>query len=138
MDSTTTEHRNEVLLVGRLSTGPTARGLPSGDVVTSWRLVAERPARRTATPEDDQDSATGNKTEMDRRTVDALECATFRPSVAQELESANSGDALEVRGALRRRFWRSPSGVASRYEIEATQARCLDAVATEAPTGGGP
>jgi hypothetical protein len=29
-------------------------------------------------------------------------------------------DVVTVRGALRRRFWRSPGGPASRYEVEAT------------------
>ena len=37
-----TTHRNEVLLVGRLSAEPEVRELPSGDEITTWRLVVHR------------------------------------------------------------------------------------------------
>lgn len=120
METAAAEHRNEVLVIGRLSAEPVARNLPSGAVVTSWRLVVERPAGHPG-------GKGGDPAGSDRRTVDALECATFREDVARAVESARSGDVLEVRGALRRRFWRSSSGVASRYEIEATNAQCVRA-----------
>src|SRR4051794_27078795 len=42
MSADTIEHRNEVLLVGRLSAAPEQRVLPSGDEITVWRLVVAR------------------------------------------------------------------------------------------------
>jgi single-strand DNA-binding protein len=33
------------------------------------------------------------------------------------------GTEVEVRGSLRRRFWRSPTGPASRYEVEVRSLR---------------
>lgn len=123
MDARAPDHRNDVTLVGRLSAGPVVRDLPSGDAVTSWRLVVERTPRN---------GLSGDQPSRANRTVDALECATFLPEVAQVMASAQSGDLLEVKGALRRRFWRSSTGVASRYEVETTAARCLVA-ADQAP-----
>ena len=35
--------RNEVLLLGRLSVAPEPRELPSGDEITTFRLVVDRP-----------------------------------------------------------------------------------------------
>lgn len=116
MDARATAHRNEVTLVGRLSAEPVVRELPSGDAVTSWRLVVDRAPRQNPTS-DERGRA--------NRTVDALECATFLPEVSRAIASARSGDLVETTGALRRRFWRSSTGVASRYEVEATGVRCL-------------
>lgn len=119
MEAETTAHRNEVTLVGRLSAEPVTRDLPSGDAVTSWRLVVERAPRH---------GASGDQHGRSNRTVDALECATFLPEVSRAMASVQSGDLVEVTGALRRRFWRSSTGVASRYEVEATNARGLAVV----------
>jgi len=40
-----------------------------------------------------------------------------------------AGDIIEIDGALRRRFWRTPGGPVSRYEVEVRKARRLTAAA---------
>jgi len=111
-----TAPRNEVLLVGRLSAAPAERELPSGDVLLSWRVVVDRPAEP------------GGATERsgDRRTaVDALECVAKAAGVRRVAASWQVGDVVQVEGALRRRFWRGPGGLASRHEVEVRAARRL-------------
>jgi single-strand DNA-binding protein len=106
------EHCNDVHLVGRLAAEPVTRELPSGDVLVQFRLVVERGRpRRQAGPR--------------APTVDTLECAAWRKDVQRSLASCLPGDVVEVSGALRRRFWRSPGGPASRSEVEATRLRRL-------------
>ncbi len=106
------EHCNDVHLVGRLAAAPVRRELPSGDVLMQFRLVVERGRpRRQAGPK--------------APTVDTLECTAWRKDVQRSLTSCQPGDVLEVTGALRRRFWRSPGGPASRSEVEATRLRRL-------------
>jgi single-strand DNA-binding protein len=102
------ESRNEVLLVGRLSGPPEERALPSGDVVVSFRVVVDRPPRRSAP------RAT---------TVDALECAVWTAALRRAALSWQAGDVLELEGAIHRRFWRVLTGTSSRYEIEVSRAR---------------
>lgn len=114
--------RNDVTLVGRLGGAPARRPLPSGDVLVAWRLIVDRTARPPGA----------------RRVVDTLPCVTFERDVCRETERWQIGDTLEVRGAVRRRFWRTASGAVSRYEIEVTHARRIAGVATlGAPSPGG-
>jgi single-strand DNA-binding protein len=102
---------NQVLLVGRLSGEPTVRALPSGDVLTSWRLVVDR----TGVPA----AASGIRAP----TVDTIDCVAHKRSVQRLATRWVSGDVLEVRGVLRRRFWRGAQGAASRCEVEVTEAK---------------
>ena len=108
----TEDDRNEVVLVGRLSAPPMARELPSGDVVTSFRVVVRRPesARRGA----------------NSPVVDALECAVWRGDVRRVVRSWGPGDLVQVAGSLRRRFWRSASGAVSTWEVEVAKARRME------------
>jgi single-strand DNA-binding protein len=106
-----TEPRNEVLLVGRLSAPPEERSLPSGDVLVSFRVVVDRPPIRRR-------SAPGRTT-----TVDALECVVWTGPLRRAALGWRPGDVLELEGALRRRFWRVPTGASSRYEVEVSRAR---------------
>lgn len=104
------EHTNAVHLVGRLSAEPEARELPSGDVVVTFRLVVTRdPATRLG----------GGRSP----TVDTLDCAVWTKGARRSLRSCRPGDVLEVRGALRRRFWRAPQGASSRSEVEVATVR---------------
>lgn len=109
--------RNEVTLVGRLSGLPQERTLPSGDALLSWRLVVARPA---------DTGATG------RPSVDTFDCAAFRGHVRRAAARWTDGDVIEVAGALRRRFWRTPSGAASRVEVEVSRARRIRRVGDRA------
>jgi single-strand DNA-binding protein len=99
---------NDVLLVGRLAATPEVRSLPSGDVVVTFRLVVDRPARR---------HLSGSAAR-----VDTLDCAAFRSDVRRRCQRWEPGDVVEVRGSLRRRFFRTGGGPASRYEVEVATA----------------
>ncbi|HZG95068.1 MAG TPA: single-stranded DNA-binding protein [Mycobacteriales bacterium] len=103
-------HRNEVVLVGRLAAAAEERTLPSGDVMLSWRLVVDRPpAARSA--------------ERRTPTLDTLDCVAWRGDVQRSAGAWSVGDTVEVSGAMRRRFWRSPGGPVSRTEVEVLRAR---------------
>lgn len=106
MDSTT---RNEVLLVGRLAADPVSRELPSGDLLTSFRLVV---TRRQAAPQ----RGAG---------LDTIDCVARAAGVRRAAGAWRAGDVLELQGALRRRFFRTPAGVGSRYEVEVAKGRRL-------------
>lgn len=97
---TDVEHVNDVVLVGRLSGEAQARELPSGDELVSFRVVVER-----------KDSG-----------VDTIDCVAFKAEVRRKVQRWNSGDILEVHGSLRRRFWRTGAGPASRTEVEIASA----------------
>ena len=95
-------HRNDVHIVGRLSTAAEQRDLPSGDQVVTWRLVVNR--------------------ESERRGVDVIDCAAFAARVRRAAVKWQPGEVIEIEGALRRRFWRSSGGTASRFEVEVNRA----------------
>ena len=85
----------QVCVCGRLGKRVAVRTLPSGDEVTTFTVVVDRPARsqREGGP-----------------TVDSIPCQTFRTSVARKVSGLAEGDEVEVSGSLRRRFWRTPGG----------------------------
>ena len=91
---------NEVRLVGRVSQAPEERVLPSGDVLWTFRVVVPRP-----------ESA-------GRSAVDALECAAWTARARRSVASWQPDDVVEVSGAVRRRFFRTGAGAASRVEVE--------------------
>jgi single-strand DNA-binding protein len=95
---------NEVHLVGRVAATPSSRILPSGDTVTSLRLVVPRPS--------------GSRRSARGPTLDTLDCAIWTSRIRQRAETLAPGTLVEIDGALRRRFWRSAAGPASRYEVE--------------------
>jgi single-strand DNA-binding protein len=107
----TVHHTNEVHLVGRLSADPQPRELPSGDLVVTFRLVV---ARETTTR-----SVTGGRSP----TVDTIDCAAWTKRAQRSLRTCGPGDLVEVRGALRRRFWRTTHGPSSRSEVEVVTVR---------------
>ena len=106
---------NIVVLVGRLSGAPSMRVLPSGDELTAWRLVIDR------------DPAAVTRSSSPRApSVDTIDCVAFKRGVQRLAARWASGDVIEARGALRRRFWRGAAGAAaSRYEVEVSEARRL-------------
>ena len=99
--------RNDVALRGRVSGEPQVRELPSGDALVSWRLVVNRPPGSRRSPEG-----------VRATTVDTLDCVAWTAGLRREARALVDGDVVEVSGALRRRFWRSGAGAASRYEVE--------------------
>lgn len=99
---------NEVRLVGRLTALPEEKEMPSGDVLVSFRVVVGRapdPKRKT--------------------NVDALECVVWAARVKRSVRSWRVGDVVEVHGSLRRRFFRTGAGPASRVEVEVDRARLV-------------
>ncbi len=96
------KHVNEIVLVGRLSGEPEWRPLPGGGHVVVWRLIVEHPGGRSP-----QDS------------IDTIRCVAFRPAVQEGIRGWRHGDLIEVRGSLRHRFWRGPTGPRGLYEVEA-------------------
>ncbi len=103
---------NEVVLVGRVAAAASSRTLPSGDELVTWRLVVDRPP---------PDTTAGGKPV----TIDTVDCVAWRAGVRRAAAAWAVGDIVRVEGALRRRFWRSPTGPASRYEVEARTVRRL-------------
>lgn len=88
---------NHIELTGRVSGEPTVRELPSGDELVTLRLVV---ARRGGGP------------------VDTVDCACWSAVARRAAGRFRDGDRARVEGALRRRFFRTPGGPASRYEVE--------------------
>lgn len=102
----TPEHRNEVVIVGRVSAAPEGRVLPSGDEITTWRVVVDR-----------DHEAPGH---------DTLDCTAWTSRLRKAASAWAKGDVVEVEGALRRRHWRTPAGTpASGYTIEVSRAKRL-------------
>jgi single-strand DNA-binding protein len=96
---------NEVVLVGRLAAIGELKTLPSGDELRPFRLVVDRPRIKAA-------GADG------ARRVDTIDCHALRATARRQLERLDQGDIVEIKGALRRRFFRGAVGLASRYEVE--------------------
>ncbi len=96
--------RNEVLLAGRVSSAPVERELPSGDHVLEFRIVIDRAHSRS-----------------EKREVDTLDIAVWSAKVRRSAQRLAVDDWVEIIGSVRRRFWKSPSGVASRWQVEASQ-----------------
>jgi single-strand DNA-binding protein len=104
------EDSNEVHLVGRLAATPEQRTLPSGDRLATWRIVVRR----------------GGNPPPGKPSVDTLDCAAWSASLRRRVGGWQPGDRIEVSGVLRRRFWRTVNGPASRYEVEAGTARRIE------------
>lgn len=106
-----TTHENAVHLVGRVANAPEVREMPSGDEAVVWRLVVDRTQPDT------------------RGRVDTLACIAWAAAPRRAAPRWREGDIVEIDGALRRRFWRTPTGPASRYEVEVQRARRVAAAA---------
>jgi single-strand DNA-binding protein len=99
------EHVNAIVLVGRLSGEPEWRALPKDRQVAVWRLIVEH--RDARSPQD---------------AIDTIRCVTYDPALQTGIRTWSHGDVIEVRGALRHRFWRGPAGPRGVYEVEAVSA----------------
>ncbi len=100
---------NEVRLVGRISQQPEERVLPSGDSVWIFRIVVGRTGERARS----------------RQSVDSLECAVWSGRVRRSVAGWAVDDVVEVTGSIRRRFFRSAGGAASRVEVEVMGGRVI-------------
>ena len=91
---------NDLLLRGRVSVPATVKELPSGDKVVEFRLIVSR---------------------IDRDGVDTLDVAAWSGKTRKTALSLKSDEWIEVSGSVHRRFWQSPAGLASRWQIEASE-----------------
>ncbi|GGU32844.1 hypothetical protein GCM10007979_34700 [Nocardioides albus] len=99
---------NEVRLIGRLSLAAEEKELPSGDQLTSFRVVVNRP----------RDKRRGSRVQ-----IDALECHTWIARVRRAAMTWQVGDVIEVNGSLRRRFFKTGGRLQSMTEVEVLSAR---------------
>jgi single-strand DNA-binding protein len=100
---------NEVTLVGRMSRPAQEQVLASGSELVKFRVIVGRPP-----------------SPVSRVTVDSLDCVVFNKRPARAVSKWQSGDVVEVKGSLRRRFF-SPAGGGrvSRCEVEVASARLI-------------
>jgi single-strand DNA-binding protein len=121
MTTETTDPLNTVTLVGRVSAEPDSRDLPSGDRLVTFRVVVERHPVRAGT----------------RRQVDVIDVACWSKRTQRTADRLASDDVVRVEGALRRRFFLTGGGRASRYEVEAERvARVTRARAASSAAAG--
>jgi single-strand DNA-binding protein len=88
---------NDCLFRGRVSAAATDRELPSGEHVVEFRLIVTR------------DSRDG---------VDTLDIAAWSGKSRRTALSLKAGEWVEVSGAVHRRFWQGPHGLANRWQVE--------------------
>ena len=103
--------RNEVVLSGRISGDPQVRELPSGAVIVSFRLVLAR----ERTP----------MTAASRQPSDWVECSAWGARVRKQAGGWRDGDRVEVRGSLRRRFYRAGDQARTSVEVEMLAGRLV-------------
>lgn len=95
---------NEVRLVGRVTSLAVEKELPSGDKVVEFRVVIGREKLRNG------------KKEVDSLDIAAWSAKARRAALAMKIDTW-----VEVKGSVRRRFWRAPTGLASRWQVEASE-----------------
>jgi single-strand DNA-binding protein len=100
---------NTVELRGRISSAPVERELPSGTVITTFRLSV--PRAKTA------------MTAGSTQSVDWVDCAAWSARCRRTVGGWVVGDEVEVAGALRRRHFRAGEASTSRLEVEVLSAR---------------
>ena len=96
--------KNEVFLVGRVTSLAVEKLLPSGDRVVEFRVVIGREKSR------------GSKKEVDSLDIAAWSSRTRKAALSLKIDTL-----VEIKGSVRRRFWRAPTGLASRWQVEASE-----------------
>ncbi len=91
---------NDVLLRGRVSAVATSKELPSGDKVVEFRLIVTR---------------------EERQGVDTLDIAAWSAKSRKLALALQPDEWVEISGSIHRRFWQSPAGVASRWQVTASE-----------------
>jgi single-strand DNA-binding protein len=103
-----TDDVNAVHLVGRVGAEPVETELPSGDTITSFRVIVGRPEGHGST-----------------QRVDTLDCTAWTGRARRSARTWRKDDLVEVEGAVRRRFFATSTGRASRVDIEVSAARLI-------------
>lgn len=107
--------RNAVALRGRISSAPTERELPSGDVIFTFRLVVGREQ--------------SPMTKTSKQSSDWVDCVAWGGRVKRSVTTWRVGDFVEVEGALRRRFYRVEARTSTRVEVEVLTGRVVERAA---------
>jgi single-strand DNA-binding protein len=102
---------NEVVLCGRISGDPQVRELPSGTTLVSFRLVLAR----DRTP----------MTASSKQVSDWVQCAAWGARVRKQAGAWHDGDLVEVRGALRSRYYRTGQQAGTSVEVEMLAGRLV-------------
>ena len=99
---------NEVFLIGRVTSIAGEKKMPSGDIVSEFRVVVERPGK------------TGKG-----GAIDTVDIAVWKSALRKKVSSFKPDNWVEIKGSVRRRFWQSAAGIASRWQVEASEIRTL-------------
>ena len=91
---------NDVVLRGRVSQEAIEKELPSGDKVVEFRLIVTR------------DKQSG---------VDTLDIGAWSSKARRTALTLSPDQWVEVSGSIHRRFWSAPTGLASRWQVEAVE-----------------
>ena len=91
---------NDLMLRGRVSAQAVEKELPSGDNVVEFRLIVTR---------------------LERGGVDTLDIAAWSSKMRRSALTLKEGEWIEISGSIHRRFWSGPTGVASRWQVEAAE-----------------
>jgi single-strand DNA-binding protein len=91
---------NDLLLRGRVSQEAVEKELPSGDKVVEFRLIVTR------------DKRSG---------VDTLDIGSWSAKARRVALTLKADEWIEVSGSIHRRFWSAPTGLASRWQVEAVE-----------------
>jgi single-strand DNA-binding protein len=103
------DYLNQVALVGRLSGEAKEKVLPSGSKVVEFRLIIEREKDRSGS----------------KQLVDTIDIATWSAAGRKSALKLDENAWISVNGAIRRRFWQSPTGLASRWQVEASEIKSI-------------
>jgi single-stranded DNA-binding protein len=96
---------NDVYLVGRITSITGEKKLPSGDLVSEFRIVVDRPGPNGS--------------------IDTIDIAAWSSKLRARIKNLKPETWVEIHGSVRRRFWQSSTGVASRWQVEASEIRRL-------------
>lgn len=91
---------NDVLLRGRVSSLAVEKELPSGDKVMEFRIVIAR---------------------SDDEGFDTIDISAWSSKLRRTASSLKNDQWVEVSGSIKRRFWRGAAGLASRWQIDASE-----------------
>jgi single-strand DNA-binding protein len=101
---------NQVTLCGRVAAEAQERELPSGDHIVTGRVIVDRDA---------------SALKYSAQRVDTIDCVGWTARAQRSMRGWRQGDQVEVNGSIRRRFFRTSGGTASRVEVEVKSSKKL-------------
>ena len=107
---TKTNYQNQVILQGRISGKPERKKLPSGDTIVQFRLIVDR---KTGL------KSKSKSADKKKREVDTIDIGVWKKKLQIKALSLVPEQFAKIEGAIRRNFWTTPAGLASRYQIDA-------------------